>query len=245
MHAVGIFARVRARVGSLRLDVELETGSGTLVLIGPNGAGKSSLLKCLVGALPVDEGRIQIGAHVLVDSASRLNVPVEARRLGFLPQDYALFPHLSVAENVAFALKCAEPTVSRVDQSSRVKALLCQLGLEAHSERKPMTLSGGEKQRLGLARALATQPRALLLDEPLSALDVRVRGEVRGYLADTLKRLSLPTIVVTHDAADARALGERIAVLEDGHVVHVGTWGELQAAPETPFVKAFVAGEPT
>lgn len=233
--------RVKASVGRLLLDVEFDTGPGTLVLIGPNGAGKTSLLSHVLGALPVEQGRIAVANHVLFDAAAGVDVPIERRRLGYLPQDYALFPHLTVRDNLAFALGSTTPAQPPRARAERIAQLLTELRLETHADRSTRTLSGGEKQRVALARALSVAPRALLLDEPLAALDVHSRGEVRAFLAAYLEKLALPTIVVTHDAADARRLGQRIAVLEHGKLTQLGTWEELSTAPRSRFVEEFVA----
>lgn len=233
--------RIKATVGQLLLDVALDARPETLVLIGPNGAGKSSLLSLVLGVRPILEGRIAVGNDLLLDTKSRVDVPLERRRLGYLPQDYALFPHLTVQENLDFALKSAQPTSIPAERAARVTELLAALGLKPHAERNTQALSGGEKQKVALARALAATPRALLLDEPLAALDVHSRGEVRSFLASYLKELALPTIVVTHDAADARLLGHQIAVLENGTITQKGTWAELSTAPSSRFVEQFVS----
>ncbi|MCC7109115.1 MAG: ABC transporter ATP-binding protein [Deltaproteobacteria bacterium] len=233
-------ASLRARAGALELDVELRAVEGTLVLVGPNGAGKSTLLSVLLGALPCEQGRITLGGDVLLDTARGVAVPMEERRIAWLPQDYALFPHLSARDNVAFALQSAHRR-SRAEALSLANTALQELGVLSLAERRPAALSGGEQQRVALARALAVKPRALLLDEPLAALDVGARREVRGFLKDTLARLGLPTLVVTHDAADVRALGGRVVVLERGRVVQTGSWQELCARPATAFVEALVA----
>ena len=238
---MSLHARLTARVGRLLIDAELDTGAGTLVLVGPNGAGKSSLLSLLLGALPVEQGRVTIGDTVLLDTAAHVDVPMEQRRLGYVPQDYALFPHLSVRQNVDFALGSVSPPPGPGERAQRVDAMLHDLGLTAHAGRRTQALSGGEKQRVALARALSVGPRALLLDEPLAALDVHSRHEVRAFLAGYLGRLALPTIVVTHDAEDARTLGHRVAVLEAGKVTQTGTWAELVAQPASRFVSEFVA----
>ncbi|WP_437652636.1 ABC transporter ATP-binding protein [Sorangium sp. So ce1182] len=244
MGAESLRARVVARVGRLLLDAQIDTGGGTLALVGPNGAGKTSLLSVLLGVLPVERGRVEVGAAVLLDTARGVDVPVEERRIGYVPQDYALFPHLSVRENVEFAVRSAPPRRSVVDRAARaerVDAMLNELGIAAHAGRRTQALSGGEKQRVALARALSVSPRALLLDEPLAALDVHSRREVRAFLAGYLRALALPTIVVTHDASDARLLGHRIAVLEAGRVTQTGTWDELAARPASRFVEELVA----
>lgn len=242
MRPVGsLRARVTARVGNLVVDVDLDTAPGALVLVGPNGAGKTSLLSLVLGALPVQEGRVTIGDTTLLDTTTGAEVPLEQRRLGYVPQDYALFPHLTVRQNIAFAVGSAAPRRDRGDRARDVDAILRDLGLEAHGDRRTSALSGGEKQRVALARAMSVGPRALLLDEPLAALDVHARREVRSFLSGYLKGLGLPTLVVTHDATDARILGDRIAVLEAGRITQTGTWDQLVSQPASPFVEELVA----
>jgi molybdate transport system ATP-binding protein len=232
--------RLQGRVGALAIDVELEAADGALAIVGPNGAGKSSLLAFIVGALRPERGRIAIDGDALLDTEAGIDLPMECRRLGFVPQDYALFAHLSVRGHVRFAVDCAFPTLDRGARAERAEAMLHTLGLTPLAERSTLALSGGEKQRVALARALCIEPRALLLDEPLAALDVHARAEVRQALATRLTELALPTLIVTHDVHDARALGRRIAVLERGRIVQLGTWDELAAAPASPFVAELV-----
>lgn len=227
-------------LGSFSLDVELATGKGPLVVIGPNGAGKTRLLSLLLGALPCDRGFIEVCGQVLLDTQHGLSVAVEDRRLGYVPQDYALFPHMSVRENVAFAVR-ASTRGSKTLLGQRIEAALTNFGLSTLRARKVATLSGGERQRVALARALAIEPRALLLDEPLAALDLPARSQVRGFLAQTLRELALPTIVVSHEPEDARVLGHQIVVLESGRITQRGSWDELVRAPASSFVAAFVA----
>ncbi len=240
---MSLSAKLVATVGSLRLELEIDTGPGTLVVIGPNGAGKTSLLSLLLGALPAERGRVSVGESLLLDTEAGVHVPLEARRLGYLPQDYALFPHLTVLQNVEFALGSAEPRLARSTRAQRARGVLEELELETLGDRRTDALSGGERQRVALARALSAGPRALLLDEPLAALDVHSRREVRRFLREYLKRLALPTLLVTHDAADARELGLRIAVLESGKLTQTGTWDELAASPASRFVEEFVGAE--
>jgi molybdate transport system ATP-binding protein len=236
---VSLQVRVAARVGALRVEVELDTAPGTLVVVGPNGAGKSSLLDLVLGVRAAEQGRVSVGAEVLLDTEAAVAVPLEHRRIGYVPQDYALFPHLSVRENIAFAVASTPRGAERAARAQRSTAILQDLGLAHLADRRTQTLSGGEKQRVALARALSVRPRALLLDEPLAALDVHSRHQVRSFLAAYLKKVALPTIVVTHDAADARLLGDRIAVLECGRVTQTGTWEELAGSPASPFVEEF------
>jgi molybdate transport system ATP-binding protein len=235
-------ARLSARVGDLVIDVTLDTAPGTLVVIGPNGAGKTSLLSLLLGVLPVAAGRIDVGG-ALLDTERGIDVPPELRRLGYVPQDYALFPHKNVLQNVEFALACSAHATTREDRRRHAEDLLAEFGIAAVAGRRPADLSGGEKQRVALARALAVRPRALLFDEPLAALDVHSRAEVRAVLAAYIARVALPTLVVTHDARDARVLGDRLLVLEGGRVTQTGTWDELRSRPASGFVESFVGDD--
>lgn len=234
---------LRARVGPLELDVVLPPSTGPLVIAGPNGAGKTSLLQAILGLLP-STGRLVIGAEVLLDSASGVDVPLEQRRLGWVPQHTGLFPHLSVAGNFGFAIDSAPTSAERGARRDRLTGLLSELGLGALSQRRVSELSGGERQRVALARALCTNPRALLLDEPLAALDVGSRQSVREFLARWLSSLAIPSVVVTHDAHDARVLGGTVAVLEGGRVSQLGSFEALALTPATAFVRSFTAATP-
>jgi ABC-type sulfate/molybdate transport systems ATPase subunit len=239
---VTLEARVRATLGPLRLDVALTAGPGPLVLAGPSGAGKTRLLLLLLGVLRPAEGRVVLGGRTLLDTAAGVDVPTEARGLGYVPQEAGLFPHLTALGNVAFAVSCRHPRLPTPEQRARALALLAQVGLASHAEARPAQLSGGERQRVALARALASEPQALLLDEPLSALDVDTRRQVRDFLARLLAETGLPALVVSHEPRDVAALGARVVVLEKGRVVQQGTAAELRAAPATPFVQAFAEG---
>ena len=232
-------ASISGRVGSLLIEARIDTRGGPLLLVGPNGAGKTTLLLMLLGVRRPSSGRIVVGDATLFDSQRRVDVVVEERRLGYVPQDYALFPHMTVLENVEFA--CASGT-GRDRTSVRAYSLrtLEDFGLSTLADRRTTDLSGGEKQKVALARALAAKPRALLLDEPLAALDATARREVRAFLASYLARLDLPAVLVTHDPADAAAFGHRIAVLEQGRIVQTGAWQELRASPASAFVEQFV-----
>jgi molybdate transport system ATP-binding protein len=234
-------ASVKARIGRLVVDVSLDTAPGTLIVAGPNGAGKTTLLSLLLGLHPAERAEIRIGETLLADTSAGFSVRLEERRLGYVPQDYALFPHLTARQNVSFATMSANPRLGKSACDERVDRLLSDLDLVEQASRRPAALSGGERQRLALARALAVGPRGLLLDEPLSALDVHARGEVREFLAGYLEQLALPTIVVTHDPEDARRLGHRILVLEGGSVSQLGSWQELADKPASPFVERFVS----
>ncbi|HTV23413.1 MAG TPA: ABC transporter ATP-binding protein [Polyangiaceae bacterium] len=228
--------RVQAKIGTLELDVELDGGREPLLLVGPNGAGKTTLLRIVAGAYPPLAGRIQLGERVLFDARERVDLPPEERRVGYVPQGYGLFPHLSVLDNVSFGLASRahfEPPRVRRDKALR---LLGELGSAGLAERFPRELSGGEKQRVALARALILEPDVLLLDEPLSALDSASRRTMRSFLAAHLAERERPALVVSHDLKDVIALGGQVAVLENGRIVQRGTARELARAPQTAFI---------
>lgn len=218
-------ASVRAARNGFRLDVELNVPSGqTVAVVGPNGAGKSTLLRALAGLVPM-EGR------VVLDGETIDNLPTEKRRIGLVFQDHVLFPHLTTLENIAFGLRAHK----RTDATAKARSLLDASGLGAKAGSLPKELSGGQAQRVALLRALATEPRLLLLDEPLSALDVSVRAEVRRDLARQLASYTGVRILVTHDPVDAIALADRLVVLEDGHVIQTGTPADVTAQPRSRF----------
>jgi molybdate transport system ATP-binding protein len=229
---------IAGAVGSFEYQIAFSIDApGALVLAGPNGAGKSTALKTILGALRPARGRIALDGAPVFDAARGVDVPTELRAIGYVPQAYALFPHLTALENVAFGLRGP-------DRGARALAVLERLGAAALSDRRPGALSGGEQQRVALARALAPGPRLLLLDEPLAALDVTGRRQVRAFLADHLRSLAIPSIVVTHDAQDAAALGQRLVILERGRVVDAGDLASVLARQATPFVTELAMAAP-
>jgi molybdate transport system ATP-binding protein len=214
---------VQHQLAGFRLAVDLAVDREVLVLLGRSGAGKSMTLQAVAGLIRPPAGRIVLNGRVVFDDQARVFLPPQARRVGYVPQSYALFPHLTVFENVAFGLR----GVSRAEARRRVADLLELTGLTALAHRRPHQLSGGQQQRVALARALAPQPEALLLDEPLSALDAPTRIELRRALRSLQRQFAVPTLFVTHDLSEALALGDRIAVIDAGRVLQVGTPGEL------------------
>jgi molybdate transport system ATP-binding protein len=230
---------VEAALGPFLLQASLEVGAEPLALVGPNGSGKTSLLLAILGLLKPERGRIALGDQILFDPEWPVDLPTEERHLAYLPQDFGLFPHLTAAENVVFALACGpEPTTKR-QRRAQAMAWLDRFGLGSLANRNPAQLSGGERQRIALARALASSPKALLLDEPTASLDVEARVEVRAFLAESIRSLGLPTILVTHDIMDVEALAGRVAVLEKGRVVACGQLADIRKTPPTPFACKF------
>ena len=223
--------RVVTRLPGFTLDVAWTAGDGVAVLFGPSGAGKTLTLQCLAGLLRPEQGRIVVDGRVLFDSSAGVDVPPQARRVGYVFQGYALFPHLSVAENVGFGLR-ERP---RPERAARTALVLERLGLADLGQRAPHELSGGQRQRVALGRALATDPALLLLDEPLSALDAPLRRALRDELRAVLREWRTAAVVVTHDFTEAYRLADRIVVYDAGRVVQSAPRSELlwQPASET------------
>ncbi|MBT8492908.1 MAG: ATP-binding cassette domain-containing protein, partial [Deltaproteobacteria bacterium] len=211
-------------VGKFEVRANLPEHPGTTVIIGPNGAGKSTLLKSLLGVVTPVGGRIVLGDRVLFDADEGRDVPTEARRLGYVPQRYALFSHLDVKRNVGYGMQ----GMARKQRDARARELLDELEIGHLADRRVSALSGGEAQRVALARALAIGPRALLLDEPMAALDAGARRKVRVFLRERLEATSLPTVIVSHDPEDARILADRVAVMDSGRLAQLGSFEEIE-----------------
>jgi molybdate transport system ATP-binding protein len=212
---------------SFRLELAVALGRETFALVGPSGAGKTTVLRAVAGLARPERGRVALDNEVLYDSVTGIDLPPEDRRVGFVFQDYALFPHMTVRQNVAYGAR------------ARVGELLDRFRIAHLAGARPGEISGGERQRVGLARALARDPGVLLLYEPLSALDPHTRAALRFELKELIDELDLPVLLVTHDFHDAAVLADRVAAIADGRVRQVGTPSELVAAPADAFVATF------
>ena len=230
---------VRVRRDAFELDASLRGRPGeTLALLGPNGAGKSTFVAVLAGLVVPDDGRVALDDSTLDDVAAGIHVEPEERPLGVVFQDLLLFPHLSARENVAFPLRASG--VRRPEALARADALLHELGIGDRATAPPRELSGGQAQRVALARALIRRPRMLLLDEPLTSLDVAARGRARTLLSETLGGFAGVRILVTHDPIEAMMLADRIVVLEAGRVTQSGTPDEVREGPRTAYAAELV-----
>ena len=209
---------LRKRLENFTLELELTVLPGITALFGRSGAGKSMTLTCVAGLARPDAGRIKLNGDVLYDSEKNINLPPQRRAVGYVMQDYLLFPHLSVAQNIAFGLR----GLSRAQKVGVVAEALQRVGLAGFEPRRPRELSGGQQQRVALARALVTRPRLLLLDEPFSALDGPTRALLRSDLLRLQAELGLPALFVTHDLGEAYLLADQIAVVEAGRLLQLG-----------------------
>lgn len=213
------------------LDVELEAPPGVTVLFGPSGAGKSRTLACIAGLARPDRGRIALDDDVWFDDRQGEERPIHLRRVAFVFQSLALFPHMTAEDNVAYGIAGPKP-----ERRARAREMLARMHVPHLAERKPRTFSGGEAQRVALARAFAMTPRVLLLDEPFSALDAGVKRELLAEVREHVTKANVPAILVTHDTAEARTLGERVLFIEKGRIERVSSIDD--AALSVPAMKA-------
>ena len=226
--------QVRAAIADRGLDVEFSVPAGeVLAVLGPNGAGKSTALHVVTGLVRPDSGQVRLGDRVLTDTGSGVNIATHDRRVGLLLQDPLLFPHLTAADNVAFAPRAQ----GRGRAAARERALhwLHEVGAGEFADRKPRELSGGQAQRVAIARALAGEPDVLLLDEPMAGLDVAVAATIRTVLRRVLARDGRSAMLVTHDVLDVVTLADRVLILEDGRVAEAGRTAEVLGAPRSVF----------
>ena len=236
---IASFLRQHAPAVSIRADLELDAGDNrVMVLFGPSGSGKTTILRCLAGLDRPQEGFIRFGEEVWFDGAARINRTPQQRRLAYVSQDYGLFPHLTVEQNIRFGMD-----VAALHARDRVDTILRTVHLEGMAGRFPTQLSGGERQRVALARALARDPRLILLDEPLAALDLPLRDPMRQELRQFLRSINVPSVVVTHDRVDALTLGDQMAVVSGGYIRQVGPVHEVFSRPIDLTVAASVGME--
>ncbi len=207
------------------LDVEFAAPSGVTILFGPSGSGKTTCLRAVSGIVTPDEGRISLDELLYFDSASGVNLPIQRRRVGFVFQDYVLFPHLTAEQNVAYGIRAVENggAQSKTAKRERARELLSLLGIEYAAHQYPRELSGGESQRVALARALASDPAIVLLDEPLSAVDARTRARLLAEIKATQQRTGIPFLYVTHNVDEALEIGDQVIVLNEGRVIQQGS----------------------
>jgi molybdate transport system ATP-binding protein len=234
-----LHAAIEVHLGAFRLDIDVDVDDGEVVaLLGPNGAGKTTALRVIAGLQPLDNGRIELDGSVLDDPAADVFVPTAERPIGVVFQDYLLFPRLSALDNVAFGLRARGH--GKASARNRARDWLERFALAEHAHAKPRTLSGGQAQRVALARALATDPRLLLLDEPLAALDAGTRLQVRTELRRHLATFHGARLLVTHDPVDALVLADRLVIVEQGHITQTGTPAAVTARPASRYIAQLV-----
>src|SRR5438309_10233131 len=232
-------AQLATRLGTLRVDVSVEATPGEIVaVLGPNGAGKSTFLRAVAGLVALESGRVELDDVVLDDTSRGIHLQPERRPIGLVFQDYLLFPHLSVLENVAFGLRARG--MARTPANREAGRWLDRVGLSAEGERRPASLSGGQAQRVALARVLALNPALLLLDEPMAALDASTRAEFRRDLRRHLESFRGVRLLVTHDPVEAMAMADRLVVVEQGRVLQSGTPADVTQRPRSRYVADLV-----
>jgi molybdate transport system ATP-binding protein len=237
-----LIADIQKKFGSgahVKASIHIEPGSTVTILFGPSGAGKTTVLRCIAGLERLTAGRVVFKNQVWSDAGGGTHVPPQHRSIGYLFQDYALFPHLTACDNIAFGIQ----RLPEQERKRRIALSAASLQVEDLMDRWPAELSGGQQQRVALARALVREPQLLLLDEPLSALDGPTRDHVRGELGRTLRRLSIPAILVTHDWVDALSLGDQLVVMSKGEVLQTGEPQDVFAKPTHPEVASAVGIE--
>lgn len=234
------FRAQQGRVDALR-SIDLEVAEGEFcVLLGPSGCGKTTTLRCVAGLERPDGGEIEIAGKLVNSPARRVYVPTERRELGMVFQSYAIWPHMSVFQNVAFPLTQGRTRYSKTDVAERVEKALKRVQLDGLGERPATDLSGGQQQRVAMARAMVTEPKILLMDEPLSNLDARLREQMRVELRKITKSIGVTTLYVTHDQAEALSLGDRVCVMHAGEMLQIAPPHDVYERPASLFVAQFV-----
>lgn len=230
---------IEKQLKEFQLRVAFEVGDEVVTLFGPSGSGKSLTLRCIAGLLRPDAGRVVINGWPVFDSSQDIDLPPQRRRVGYLFQHYALFPHLSVEENIAYGLHA----LSQAERKRRVEEAVASMRLQGLEKRRPGQLSGGQQQRVALARALLTQPEVLLLDEPFSALDSTIRSRLQRELLEVFSLLGITVILVTHNLDEAYIMSEKILVYDAGRVLQVGHRDEVIRRPQTRSVARFTGAK--
>lgn len=219
---------VRKRLGAFQLDARFEAGNHITVLLGPSGSGKSTVFRLIAGFTQPDAGSIRLGGQVLSAPRNKINVPPQQRRLGYVFQHHALFPHMTVAQNVAYGHAYPDDWEATRDAWRWIE----RLGLKGREREYPINLSGGERQRVALARALVSKPKMLLLDEPLSAVGYALRQSIREDLVSLQRQLSIPMLVITHDLTETLVMADQVVMMEEGLVTGSGPVNEIMTRPE-------------
>ena len=236
LHVPMLELSFKKTLGTFHLDPSLQVNNELMVLFGPSGSGKTLTLQCIAGLLKPDSGFMRLDGLTYFDSEAGVNLPLNERRIGYVFQDYALFPHMTVYDNVSYGIS----KVPKAAVKEKVSELLSILRLEGLEKRYPSELSGGQKQRVAIARSIIIRPSLFLLDEPFAALDYPVRSKLRIDLKRIRGRFSTPTVVVTHDLEEAFILGDRIAVINEGRIEQVGTREEVFYRPNSKKVAKFL-----
>jgi molybdate transport system ATP-binding protein len=229
---VSLSVALHLRVGSFDLEVSFEAHQGITALFGPSGAGKTLTLRTIAGLTRPESGRIELDRRILLDTSAGVDLPPRSRRIGYVFQQYALFPHLSVVRNVGYGIG----DLPAEERRERIAALLELVGLAGLEKRRPAQLSGGQQQRVALARALATQPDLLLLDEPFAAVDLRVRRKLRAELRRIHEVTGTPMLLVTHDLTEVRQLSDWLVLVDEGRVRRSGPVSTVLADPTDPLL---------
>ena len=225
--------RIKKKLGNFLLDVDFSMDGGIFAILGASGCGKSMTLKCIAGIERPDEGRIVLNDRVLFDSAKRINLPPQKRKVGYMFQDYALFPTMNVVQNI-------QAGMGRKPDPKKVREYIAGFQLGGLEHHMPDQLSGGQKQRVAMARMLAAEPEVLLLDEPFAAIDAKVRQELRTWLRETIDKIGITSIFVTHDQDEAIEVADEIIITNEGRVEQMGDPVEIYLHPKTPFVAQFI-----
>lgn len=220
--------QARKQLGTFLLDAQFEAGNHITVLLGPSGAGKTSVFRLIAGFIQPDQGAVQLGQEVLCNTLQKIHLPPQQRHLGYVFQHHALFPHLNVLSNVAYGY----PHPKSPEVLREATEWIGRMGLAGREQNYPASLSGGERQRVALARALISQPRMLLLDEPLSAVDFHLRQSIRAELVDLQRQLKIPMLVITHDLTEALAMADQLVMMEQGRVTASGAVDQIMNRPE-------------